>query len=80
VTACTAATVEVQTAPVQEPPAIEKLVSAVTSPMELPYWSRLVAVYAWLPPAGMVAVLGLIAMEARAPAVTVRVAVSVLSK
>ena len=68
VTLCVVATVEVHTAPVQEPPpAIVKTVSAVTSPMGLPYWSRLVAtdgtIIRYFVPAAMVAALGLIAME-----------------
>ena len=65
--------------PVQEPSgSIVKVVEAVRSPTELPYWSNPWAVYACEPPAGMEADAGASARWSRAPAVTVREAVPVL--
>jgi hypothetical protein len=72
------ATVAVQEAPVQEPSgAIENVVEAVTLPRLLLKLSKPCAVYAWLPPAVIVAEAGLIVMWSRAPALTVRLAVAV---
>src|SRR2546426_8486554 len=71
-TVCAPATVAVQIAPVHEPfGAMVKVVEAVTSPRLLLLASKPVAVYAWLPPAGIVAVAGLIVMRPSAPAVKV---------
>ena len=63
VTVCGPAAVAVQLAPVQVPSgAIENVVTAVTSPIELLAASNASAVYACEPPAEIVAVAGLITM------------------
>src|SRR5712691_2474351 len=65
--------------PVQVPSGpIENVVKAVTSPSELFDASKPCAVYAWKPPAPIVALDGLITMWSRLPAPTCSEAVPVL--
>ena len=79
VTVCDPAMVAVQTLALQDPfGAIEKVVEAVTSASGFSYRSRVCAVYAWEPPAVIVAAAGNSATWSNAAAVTVSDAVLVL--
>ena len=79
VTVCSPATEALQLAPLQLPSGeTVKAVVAVTSPSELLKASRPSAVYAWLPPATMLAVAGASTRWSSAAGETVRLAVPVI--
>src|SRR5215217_4684213 len=69
----------VQTFPLQDPPgAIVNVVEPVTSPVELPYWSRPWTVYACDAPAGIVADTGVSSIRSSTAEVTISAAVAVI--